>query len=86
VSFSRLLSKPGTQCLELREKVFQTLGFSSDTFDTESGVRPPTTDVSLPQGKQNRARLLRAWAEIGSWVANYERIHGRSFFIPVVGL
>ncbi|KAJ7897243.1 hypothetical protein B0H14DRAFT_2677490 [Mycena olivaceomarginata] len=57
------------------EKVFQTLGFSSDTFDTESGVRPPTTDVSLPQGKQNRARLLRAWAEIGSWVANYERIH-----------
>ncbi|KAJ7269369.1 hypothetical protein B0H12DRAFT_34857 [Mycena haematopus] len=57
------------------EKVFQTLGFSSDTFDTESGVRPPQTDINQPQGKQNRARLLRAWAEIGSWVANYERIH-----------
>ncbi|KAJ6520185.1 hypothetical protein C8R45DRAFT_808330 [Mycena sanguinolenta] len=61
------------------EKVFLALGFSSDTFDTESGVRPPQTDVNQPQGKQNRARLMRAWAEIGSWVANYERIHsGRS--------
>ncbi|KAF7337555.1 USP domain-containing protein [Mycena sanguinolenta] len=57
------------------EKVFLALGFSSDTFDTESGVRPPQTDVNQPQGKQNRVRLMRAWAEIGAWVANYERIH-----------
>ncbi|KAJ7204386.1 hypothetical protein GGX14DRAFT_646865, partial [Mycena pura] len=57
------------------QKVFETLGFTSDTFDTESGLRPPITDVNVPQGKQNRARLLRAWTEIGAWMANYERTH-----------
>ncbi|KAF7307239.1 USP domain-containing protein [Mycena indigotica] len=55
------------------QKVFELLGFTSDTFDTESGLRPPTTDAKLPQGEKNRVRLLRAWAEIGAWTANYER-------------
>ncbi|KAJ6463744.1 hypothetical protein DFH09DRAFT_1226880 [Mycena vulgaris] len=57
------------------KKVFETLGFSDDTFATESGLRPPMTDINVPQGKQNRAKLLRAWAEIGSWMANYETTH-----------
>ncbi|KAJ7155926.1 hypothetical protein C8R43DRAFT_1234792 [Mycena crocata] len=57
------------------QKVFETLGFSGDTFDTESGLRPPLTDINIPQGKQNQAKLLRAWAEIGSWMSNYERTH-----------
>ncbi|KAJ7492270.1 hypothetical protein FB451DRAFT_524690 [Mycena latifolia] len=57
------------------KKVFETLGFTDDTFATESGLRPPITDINVPQGKQNRAKLLRAWAEIGSWMANYERTH-----------
>ncbi|KAJ7070745.1 hypothetical protein C8F01DRAFT_1046433 [Mycena amicta] len=58
------------------QKVFETLGFTSDTFDTESGLRPPVTDATVSQGKQNRAKLLRAWAEIGAWMSNYERTHG----------
>ncbi|KAJ6532824.1 hypothetical protein B0H10DRAFT_158246, partial [Mycena sp. CBHHK59/15] len=45
------------------KQVFDILGFTGDTFDTESGLRPPTTDVNVPQGKQNRTKLLRAWAE-----------------------
>lgn len=57
------------------KKVFDILGFTDDTFATESGLRPPLTDINLPQGKQNRAKLLRAWTEIGSWMANYERTH-----------
>ncbi|KAF7336039.1 USP domain-containing protein [Mycena sanguinolenta] len=57
------------------EKVFLSLGFSSHTLDNETCLRPPQTDVNQPQGKQNRARLMRAWAEIGSWVANYKCIH-----------
>ncbi|KAJ7109846.1 hypothetical protein C8R44DRAFT_883885 [Mycena epipterygia] len=56
-------------------KVFETLGFSGDTFDDENGLRPPRTDINVPQGKQNRARLLRAWAEIGCWMAHYETVY-----------
>ncbi|KAJ7665439.1 hypothetical protein DFH06DRAFT_1187350 [Mycena polygramma] len=57
------------------EKMFTILGFTTDTFDTESGLRPPPTDITMPQGKQNRAKLLRAWTEIGAWMSNYERSH-----------
>ncbi|KAK7063918.1 USP domain-containing protein [Favolaschia claudopus] len=57
------------------EKVFQSMGFTSDTFEDETVLRPPSTDPNQPQGKQNSIRLLRAWTEIGSWVANYERMH-----------
>ncbi|KAJ7754991.1 hypothetical protein DFH07DRAFT_496988 [Mycena maculata] len=57
------------------QKVFETLGFSGDTFDTESGMRPPIIDINSPQGRQNRAKLLRAWAEIGSWTSDFERVH-----------
>ncbi|KAJ7459049.1 hypothetical protein B0H11DRAFT_2060211 [Mycena galericulata] len=61
------------------KKVFEALGFSGDTFDTESGLRPPITDINLPQGKQNRAKLLRAWTEIGSWMADFERLNPSLF-------
>ncbi|KAJ7150387.1 hypothetical protein C8R46DRAFT_502972 [Mycena filopes] len=75
------VSRPGFQTKmgwsPVIQKVFETLGFSDDTFATENGLRPPTTDVTVPQGKQNRAKLLRAWAEIGSWMSNYERMHSK---------
>ncbi|KAJ7040245.1 hypothetical protein C8F04DRAFT_1082915 [Mycena alexandri] len=75
------VSRPGFQnkmgWSPIIQKVFEMLGFSGDTFATENGLRPPTTDVTVPQGKQNRARLLRAWAEIGSWMTNYERMHSK---------
>ncbi|KAF7303125.1 USP domain-containing protein [Mycena kentingensis (nom. inval.)] len=55
------------------KQVFETLGFTTDTFDTESGLRPPNTDPTVPQGKQNRLKLLRAWAEISAWTSLYEQ-------------
>jgi len=45
-----------------------------------STLKPPVTDLTLPQGKQNRRKLLRAWLEITSWLADFKRIHGD--FIP----
>ena len=45
-----------------------------------STLKPPVTDLTFPQGKQNRRKLLRAWLEIGSWLTDFKRIHGD--FIP----
>ncbi|KAJ7637129.1 hypothetical protein FB45DRAFT_1025204 [Roridomyces roridus] len=57
------------------QKVFQALGFTDDMFGSEAGMRPPSVDASTPQGKQYRAKLLRAWAEIGSWTSEFERLN-----------
>ena len=45
-----------------------------------STLKPPVTDLTFPQGKQNRRKLLRAWLEIASWLVDFKRIHGN--FIP----
>nr|GAT59850.1 predicted protein [Mycena chlorophos] len=71
------VSRPGFQTKmgwnPIIQRVFETLGFTHDTFDTEFGLRPPSTDPTLPQGKQNRGKLLRAWTEISAWMNNFER-------------
>jgi ubiquitin carboxyl-terminal hydrolase 25/28 len=44
--------------------------------ERDSTLKPPVTDLTLPQGKQNRRKLLRAWLEIASWLTDFKRIHG----------
>ncbi|KAJ8454785.1 hypothetical protein ONZ45_g19169 [Pleurotus djamor] len=60
------------------KKVFATLGFIDELLpgeDSEPALRPPATDVVSPQGRENRAKLLRAWVELSAWVAIFRRIN-----------
>jgi ubiquitin carboxyl-terminal hydrolase 25/28 len=55
------------------------LGFEisdGDGTQKETQVIPPNTDLSTPSGKQNRAKLLRAWVEIGAWLKDYTKTFG----------
>jgi ubiquitin carboxyl-terminal hydrolase 25/28 len=66
---------------DAREQIFNRLGFTSkpkDPANRDSSVlMPVTTDVSLSNGRQNRAKLLRAWVEISVWLLEYRKKNGR---------
>ncbi|KAG7099973.1 hypothetical protein E1B28_001766 [Marasmius oreades] len=53
--------------------VFESCGFIFDTQDGEPVLRSPTIDVSSMTGKHNRAKLLRAWVEIGAWATHFKK-------------
>ncbi|KAL0565497.1 ubiquitin-specific protease ubp2 [Marasmius crinis-equi] len=59
------------------EKVFECISFVRDPSGTENEdvLRPPLNDVVSPLGKHHRAKLLRAWVEIGAWTANFKKIN-----------
>lgn len=46
-----------------------------ETFDNATVMRPPQTDKSTPQGRQNRKKLLRAWVEASAWLKDYMNHH-----------
>jgi ubiquitin carboxyl-terminal hydrolase 25 len=48
----------------------------SNYEETEAMLHPPATDVVTSQGRQNRAKLLRAWVELGAWLTDYQRRYG----------
>jgi ubiquitin carboxyl-terminal hydrolase 25/28 len=64
-----------------RKRIFDILGFIEETNERECTLRPPITDNSF-LGKQNRRKLLRAWVEIHSWLADFKRLHGDSYHRP----
>lgn len=45
-------------------------------MEHDNTLKPPVTDLTSPQGKQNRRKLLRAWLELSSWLTDFKRIHG----------
>lgn len=45
----------------------------------EPGVCPPVIDPSISEGKQNRARLLRAWVEMSAWLTIYQKNKTNAF-------
>ncbi|KAI1783809.1 hypothetical protein LXA43DRAFT_1129550 [Ganoderma leucocontextum] len=61
------------------ERVFEALGFpldnlsQSDRKPEELGLQPPPIDPSTAEGKVSRTKLLRAWVELGAWLAIYEK-------------
>jgi ubiquitin carboxyl-terminal hydrolase 25/28 len=57
------------------KRVFEVLGFLEEMYENDLALKPPVTDTVTLQGKQNRKKLLRAWVEIGAWVADYRRKH-----------
>lgn len=55
------------------KQIFETLRFPMSIVPgtEEPGVCPPVIDPSISEGKQNRARLLRAWVEMSAWLTIY---------------
>lgn len=73
------------------QRVFESLGFEMETFDTEHTLTAPKISVTDPQGKQNRAKLIRAWLEIGAWLKDFitnnrHTIHGHKQYVLSVQL
>lgn len=61
-----------------RQQVFETLGFELEDIQpgatsAEPALQPPAIDPATPEGKASRAKLLRAWVEVGAWLAIYEK-------------
>lgn len=62
--------------LLISKRIFELLGFMEEVVDRDITLRPPVTDTATPAGKQNRRKLLRAWLEISSWLADFKRVNG----------
>jgi len=60
------------------KKMFELLGFAEEVSGGDITLKPPSTDITSTHGKLNRRKLLRAWLEFGSYVADYKRVHGAS--------
>lgn len=58
------------------KKMFELLGFAEEVSGGDTTLKPPSTDITSTHGKLNRRKLLRAWLEFGSYVADYKRSNG----------
>jgi ubiquitin carboxyl-terminal hydrolase 25/28 len=48
-----------------------------EVIDNDLTLRPPGTDPATSQGRQNRAKLLRAWVEVSAWMVDFQRVYGK---------
>ncbi|TRM61623.1 hypothetical protein BD626DRAFT_405576 [Schizophyllum amplum] len=62
------------------KELFTLMGFTQAESKSEVQLRPPEIDPSVPQGKINRQRLLRAWVEISAWLCNFRKLYRALFF------
>ncbi|KAH8835135.1 hypothetical protein DL96DRAFT_1572945 [Flagelloscypha sp. PMI_526] len=53
------------------KSLFEAIGFTEERRDNDATLRSPATDPQTPQGALNRARLLRAWVEIGAFLTDF---------------
>lgn len=60
-------------------RVFEVLDFRvepvghQESPTPEMALHPPSIDPATPEGKRTRAKLLRAWVEVSSWLALYNK-------------
>ena len=61
-------------------RMFESLDFYVDKGQSSSSgstgeimLYPPSIDPASPEGKRTRAKLLRAWVEISSWLTLYHK-------------
>ena len=77
------LSNLGRMFTLYSRRIFLAMGFDAQTMDTEETLSAPRTDISDPQGRQNRAKLLRVWLEISAWLQDFTSNHRRDHSIVV---
>lgn len=58
---------------ELLDFRIEAVGIAPSTGPGEQALHPPSIDPASPEGKRTRAKLLRAWVEIGSWLSVYNK-------------
>ncbi|KAI0363306.1 cysteine proteinase [Pilatotrama ljubarskyi] len=59
-------------------QVFEIVGFPLQELQqgqnsSELALQPPPIDPSTPEGKASRTKLLRAWIEVGAWLAIFQK-------------
>ena len=62
-------------------RVFEAIDYKVDPPPPSSPGSPPgetmlvapTIDPGTPEGRRSRAKLLRAWVEVSSWLTIYHR-------------
>ncbi|CAE6445699.1 unnamed protein product [Rhizoctonia solani] len=52
---------------EHTQRIFEAIGFTTE----DSRLFPPLLDITTPEGRAARLKLLRVWVEIGAVVADY---------------
>ncbi|KAH8794588.1 hypothetical protein DL96DRAFT_1305190 [Flagelloscypha sp. PMI_526] len=57
---------------------FEFIGFSVDHFDEFDVLMPASTDMVSQKGLQNRAKMLRIWVELGTFLTHFTTKHGQS--------
>lgn len=57
------------------QHLFQVLGFTEEQTDNELRLSPPIVQHTSLHGRVMRRKLLRAWVELGAWLADFRRIH-----------
>ncbi|KZS93255.1 cysteine proteinase [Sistotremastrum niveocremeum HHB9708] len=57
-------------------RIFDSLGYDlPDPKSEDSTIGPPDLDPSNPGASENKAKLLRAWLEIGAYLSDYRQRH-----------
>ncbi|CAE6436051.1 unnamed protein product [Rhizoctonia solani] len=52
---------------EYTQRIFEAIGFTTE----DSRLSPPLLDITTPEGRSARLKLLRVWVEIGAVIADY---------------
>ncbi|KAJ1302527.1 hypothetical protein OPQ81_002844 [Rhizoctonia solani] len=52
---------------EHTQRIFEAIGFTTE----DNRLFPPLLDITTPQGRAARLKLLRVWVEIGAVIADY---------------
>jgi hypothetical protein len=61
-----------------RKRFFEFLGFSLHRIGDFEALMPAPTDVTSPEGLQNRAQFLRIWVELGAFLTYFIAQNGQS--------
>ncbi len=56
----------------ISKTLFASLGFKLLSNEGEQLLDPPSLE-STPAGRRDRSKLLRAWVEMGAWLADFKR-------------
>ncbi|KAJ3558153.1 hypothetical protein NM688_g1094 [Phlebia brevispora] len=70
-------------------RIFEALDFKIDMVNSsaskpEESLCSPPIELSTPEGRRSRAKMLRAWVEINAWLTLYEKSRPRddASFVP----